>query len=366
MHRTGVAELPLHPGRAPRWLFTRMVALARGIAGVMVEEKGPVELLLRLSDPFWFQSLSCVLGFDWHSSGTTTVTCGALKEALKDGQLGIVATGGKGAASRKTPGEIAGWSRRFDTDGARLEYSSRMAAKVDSAAVQSGHPLYHHAFFFDESGDWSVVQQGLHPERGTARRYHWCSSSVVSFVEEPHSAILGAVQSSTVLDMTARASEQCRKVSVEIANDGPTHLRGMVLEVGPGQSTLHDFGDAGPRFLKMPRDINWDAMRAIYERQPQNYEALLAVPGAGPATVRALALISELLYGEPPSWRDPVRYSFAVGGKDGVPFPVDRRAMDEAAAFLRDGVERARVGDRERMRALQRLGALLPLKESKS
>jgi len=365
MPKTGVANLPLHPGKAPRWLFKRMVQLSKGIIEVISYEYGKDEFLRRISDPFWFQALSCVLGFDWNSSGTTTVTCGALKEAVKQGEYGFSIAGGKGKASRKTLQQIEEIGEHYNFSTSKIEelqYSSRMAAKIDNTAVQDGHNLYHHVFLFSESGLWGVIQQGMNSETNYARRYHWFSEHVDSFVCEPHNAILGDLRQEKVLDMTARQSESAQKISVDIVNDNPRHLRRDWAELTrpQNQTTLDNWilskqKNKPIEYLTMPKAINWVKMREIYDFQPKNYEELLVIKGVGPNTVRALALISDLIYGEKPSWKDPIKYSFTVGGKDGVPFPVDRKAMDEATEIIRMGVKQARIDDKERLHALRRL-----------
>jgi hypothetical protein len=370
MPRTGTAALPLHGGKAPPWLFDRMVGLAGAVSGAIVEEYGTGELLRRISHPYWFQAFSCVLGFDWHSSGTTTVTCGALKEALKKKDIGLSVVGGKGAISRAVPGELAALGERWELGEdivRRLAYSSRMCAKVDTSALQDGHQIYHHAMILDHSGKWAVVQQGMDVSAGYARRYHWLSENVGDFVAEPHEGIAGDVKrkDGEVLDLTAHSAGECRKVSVDLVAEGPRRIRDMVRTgVSAGQSVLEDYG-GGSRHalvtLSMPRGINWEALRRAYEFKPRNYEDFLALGGIGPSTVRALALISEVIFGAPPSWKDPVKFSFAVGGKDGVPFPVDRKAMDESTMILRDAVDRARgIGSRERLAAIERMKRFVP------
>ena len=365
--RTGVANLPLHPGKAPRWLFTRMVKLAEGIVEVFIEEYGQQELLRRLSDPFWFQALGCVLGFDWHSSGVTTVTCGALKEAIDPEKHGLAVAGGKGKVSRKTPEQIQQFSETFNLSTGRLDslkYSSRLAAKVDSALLQDNHQLYHHVFIFDEHGAWSVIQQGLEPESQYARRYHWLEENINNFIDEPHDAILGDTLQERVLDMTAHDSIESRKLSVDLVNDNPDKVRRHFIAARPRfQATLDTWlvGDHGQvPFLTMPRNINWARLRQAYEVQPRDYEELIALPGIGPATVRALALIGELVHGTAPSWRDPVKYSFTVGGKDGVPYPVDRDVMDRVTEIIRQGVGESKVGNNEKLHALKRLRRFVP------
>jgi hypothetical protein len=370
MPKTGVASLPLHPGKAPRWLFKRMVALSKGISEVLVYEYGTDELLRRLSDPFWFQAFSCVLGYDWHSSGTTTVTCGALKEALNPMDLGVALCGGKGNASRNTLTEIETFGEKYNLSTSvvkRFQYCSRMAAKVDNTAIQDGHTLYHHMFLFSENKRWAVIQQGMNNDTGYARRYHWLSEEVDCFVCEPHNTIVGDDRLEHVLDMTAKQSISTQNVSVDLVNDHPSHLQEdwATLTRHEAQRTLDNWVSPGLnkrscQHLAMPRTINWQKMKEIYDVHPANYEELLALKGIGPNTVRALALISDLLYNEKPSWEDPVRFSFAVGGKDGVPYPVNRKAMDESADMIRTGVEEAKIGEKEKIQALRRLKDFLP------
>jgi uncharacterized protein len=370
MPKTGIANLPLHPGKAPRWLFKRMVALSKGITEVIIYEYGTDEFLRRLSDPFWFQAFSCVLGYDWHSSGTTTVTCGALKEALTPENFGITLCGGKGNASRNTLTEIEACSDHYNLSTSlveRFQYCSRMAAKVDNTAIQSGHSLYHHVFIVSENKRWAVIQQGMNSDTSYARRYHWLSEDVKNFVTEPHNAIVGDDRQEHVLDMTAKQSRATQKLSVDLINDNPLHLRQdwAELTLHKNQKTLDDW--FAPHHKKqslpnldMPRTINWQKMKEIYDVHPTNYEELLAMKGVGPNTVRALALISDIIYGKKPSWEDPVRFSFTVGGKDGVPYPVNRPAMDEATAIIRHGVQEAKIGEKERLHAFQRLKDFLP------
>jgi hypothetical protein len=370
MPKTGVANLPLHPGKAPRWLFKRMVALSKEITKVIIYEYGTDEVLRRLSDPFWFQAFSCVLGYDWHSSGTTTVTCGALKEALRQEDLGITLCGGKGKASHNTLVEIEACAQDYRHSSSlidRLQYCSRMAAKVDNTAIQDGHTLYHHVFIVSENKKWAVVQQGMNDATGYARRYHWLSEDVASFICEPHNAIVGDDRGETVLDMTAKQSTAVQRLSVDLVNDHPSHLKHdwAVLSRHQKQKTLDDWQSSlltktTPPSLDMPRSINWQTMKQIYDVHPTNYEELLALKGVGPQTIRALALISDLIYGEAPSWEDPVRFSFTVGGKDGVPYPVNRKAMDESAALLRQSIEQASLGQKEKLQAFQRLRGFLP------
>jgi hypothetical protein len=370
MPKTGVASLPLHLGKAPRWLFKRMVSLSRGITEVILLEYGTDEFLRRLSDPFWFQAFSCVLGYDWHSSGTTTVTCGALKEAINPENMGITFCGGKGKASRNTLSEIESLGENYNLSTSsveRLQYCSRMAAKVDNTAIQDGHTLYHHVFVLSENKKWAVIQQGINNETSYARRYHWLSEDVDSFVREPHNAIVGDDRQNKVLDMTAKQSIKTQHVSLDLVNDNPQHLRRDWADLTrqKNQETLDTWlFPRSPKnplpHLDMPRTINWQKMKDLFDVHPTNYEELLSLKGVGPNTVRALALISELIYGERPSWEDPVRFSFTVGGKDGVPYPVDRPTMDTSTEIIRNGIEHAKIGEKERLQALRRLREFLP------
>ncbi len=373
MQRTGVARLPLHYGKAPRWLVIRMRKLAKEIVTIIVDEYGTDDFLKRISDPFWFQALGCVLGYDWHSSGVTTVVTGVLKQAVVPEDHGIAVCGGKGKVSRQTPLEIGNIGERFGFSSEKiqnLQYASKMSAKVDNTAIQAGYQLYHHAFFLAEDGKWAVIQQGMCPQDRTARRYHWLSDNAKNFVVEPHDAIVGDVKRDIVLDMTAKESESCRKTSVDITKEKPKKMKRMIMSIRPAyQKSLQEWmpktadtiwKEYPIDVLSMPRNINWKALRGVYEFKPHNYEELLGFKGMGPATIRGLALIAELIYGEKPSWKDPVKYSFAYGGKDGVPRPVNRRAMDESIRILKQAIQEAKIGSNERMRSLQRLRRFVP------
>ncbi len=381
--RTGYADLPLHSGRAPRWLFERMAQLAPAIVEAIVVDRGPAAFLERLSDPYWFQAFGCVLGFDWHSSGVTTTVCGALKSGLagREQDVGIWVAGGKGKTSLKTPQELETIGGKLALDGRALAYNSRMSAKVDSAAVQDGFGIYHHSFFLTSAGEWAVVQQGMRELDGAARRYHWLGSRVSDFVCEPHAAVAdaghaasgrlrsdaesparrtnvrrsgraAAAREQTTLNLVAAESAPAREASTAFAREEPGKVsrelaRIISLEL-PGRHWVDIHRDLNPGHVKK-------VLLTTYERSPRNYEQLLASPGVGPAAVRALALISELVYGAPASTRDPARFSFAHGGKDGHPFPVDRATYDHSIAWLREAVTRARIGESERVQALRRL-----------
>ena len=372
MYRTGVANLPLHGGKAPSWLTVRMRKLAKEIANIMIEEYGTDTFIARLSDPYWFQAFGCVLAYDWHSSGVTTVVTGILKTALTPEEHGIAVCGGKGKTSRKTPGDIASVGEKFgfsEETIKTLTYSSKMAAKVDNTAIQAGYQLYHHAFLITRDEKWAVIQQGMSEQDSSARRYHWLSENVTDFVVEPENAIVGDVKRQTALNMVAKTSEGSRKASVDLAKEPTRKLMNLIQSAAkplnqvslqnwmpqtddPWQQTLNS--------LNMPRNINWDTMSRIYEFQPRNYEELLSVKGVGPATVRGLALVAELVYGEKPSWEDPVKFSFAYGGKDGVPYPVDRKAMDESIQILKQSVQEAKIGEKEKLHSLARLRRFVP------
>lgn len=355
--RTGVANLPLHHGKAPRWLFERMVKLAREITIVIVSDFGPDEMLHRLSHPYWFQAFGCVLGFDWHSSGVTTTLCGALKEGVKglEKDLGFFVAGGKGGTSRKTPVELESWGEIIGFNPKPLVYASRMSAKVDNNAVQDGYQLYHHNLFFTSGGNWAVVQQGMNETNRYARRYHWLGEKVADFVNEPHSAILSETRGTT-LNLVASESSPARATITEIATETKpenlmTDLKKLTTLTLPAHHPL-TVADIHPESLSK-------IILSVYERQPENFEQLLGMAGVGAKTLRALSLISELVYGVAPSYQDPARYSFAHGGKDGYPYPVDRENYDNSIEFLAKMVNKARLNIGEKNEAEGRLRKFL-------
>ncbi|MFC1802799.1 DUF763 domain-containing protein [Thermoproteota archaeon] len=357
------AVLPLHGGKAPRWLFSRMVKLSECIVDIIVSEYGQHGLLEKISDPWFFQSLSCILGYDWHSSGTTTVTCGALKVALGRQRMGVTVCGGKGRTSLKTPREIREMAQVFGLSSYKTEgmvYASKMSAKTDNTLIQDHYPLYHHCFFFTEKGEWIVVQQGINEEKANARRYHW-GLDKQRFTQEPTQDILCPTRLPEVLNMTHRDSKDNQKTCVDLVRDNPVKLRKQLVKPAPNnQSRLDRWTGTDGTLLIMPRSINWDAVRAAYEFQPITYEELVSRKGIGPSTVRGLALVAELIYGDRVSWRDPVKFNFAFGGKDGVPYPVDRRSMDEAVEVLKTGINSAELKRGEQMRALKCLRNCIP------
>jgi len=354
--RTGSANLPLHGGRAPAYLFSRMRQLAPEIVQLIVQEHGRDAFLERISDPFWFQAFGCVLGFDWHSSGVTTTVCGALKEGLSQraDELGIYVAGGKGKTSLRTPDELHDIGEHLGIDGAQLAYNSRMAAKVDSAAVQDGFGIYHHTFIVTSDSKWAVVQQGMRENEGVARRYHWLGDRVDDFVCEPHAAVASDVREQLVLNFVAQESTPARASVTELARETPARVDQEIARIITLQLPMRHWVD-------IKRDINPAHLRKVlistYEAAPADFEALLAVRGVGPAALLALALVAEVVHGTPTSMRDPARFSFAHGGKDGHPFPVDRTAYDHSIEWLREATARAKVGDTERTRALKRLAA---------
>ncbi len=347
-----MATLPLHYGKAPRWLFERMRLLSREIIAAIAAEFGPLELLRKLSDPYWFQALGCVLGFDWHSSGLTTTVTGALKEGIKgiEKETGVFIAGGKGAASRKTPSEIESVGDKIDVDPARLVYASKMSAKVDNTALQDGYQLYHHVFVFTAAGSWSVIQQGMRVNDRTARRYHWLGEAVKDFVDEPHSAICSD-RREEVLNMVAHESADAREIATNLSKEKPEavlkELKNIQNLAMPSRHHI-EMADINPKYLNK-------VLLKTYDLRPNNFEQLLSVEGVGPKTIRALSLISELVYGKAPSYKDPVRFSFAHGGKDGHPYPVDRKTYDKTIEVMKKAVESAKIGNKEKIDAVKRL-----------
>ena len=364
MKRVGVAELPLHGGRCPPWLFGRMKRLGGAIVKLIIDEYGRREFLRRMSDPFFFQALGCTLGFDWHSSGLTTTVCGALKEGIRPEEFGVAVCGGKGQVSRRTQSEIQEVADVFSLASERvdsLKYASRMAAKVDNSCVQDGYQLYHHSFILSEDGDWAVVQQGMYGR--AARRYHWLSEGVHGFVEEPHSGIASDRQEQSVLDMTAHKSEETRKTSLDLVRDNPKRLGSLVREPRqlsmdeylPFRSEMRTLVMPGPHNIPRLSESTMVALQRAYELQPESYEELVAIRGIGPKAVRALALVSELIYGAAASWEDPAKYSFAHGGKDGTPYPVDKRTYQKTIEIIENATRAAKVDETERLDAIRRL-----------
>ena len=329
-----------------------MVLLAREMSLAVLEEEDAPGLLRRLSDPVWFQAFGCVLGFDWHSSGLTTTACGALKEGLRPlaRETGVVVAGGKGRTSRRTPEEIERACDRTGQDAGRLTRASRLSAKVDSSAVQDGFQVYHHTFVFSGDGSWAVIQQGMNQDTGMARRYHWLTAP--RFDSDPHAAVAGGTARGTeILNLVAAEGEGNRCASAALAREGPSVV---LTELGAARSV-----SLPRRHEALLSDVHPDrldrVLEAAYGAQPEDFTALLSVPGVGAKGLRALALVAELTYGEPASVRDPVSYAWAHGGKDGTPFPVDRPVYDTTIESLRRAVEHAKAGRSDKVAALKRL-----------
>jgi len=364
-YRSGSADLPLHGGQVPRWLAERMARLGRVIAETIVLEYGRQELLRRLAHPFWFQSFGAVMGMDWHSSGITTSVIGALKRGLGpiERELGVHVCGGRGKHSRKTPGELLVLGERLGLDGDALGRTSRLVAKVDSAAIQDGFDLYLHGFILADDGSWAVVQQGMNTERKQARRYHWLSENVKSFVDEPHAAIDGLPQG-TIVNLTDHRADLSRKAQLELVASGPDRVLSALRK-----PSLFPIPEAVPQVLphlQMPAHHAVTAsdvllrrlhgtLAAAAERGPTDFEELLLTPGLGARTVEALASVAEVVHGAPCRFTDPARYSLAHGGKDGHPFPVPLKVYDNTILVLRRAVEQARLGNDEKLSAIRRL-----------
>ncbi len=353
--RTGIANLPLHPGKCPRWLFPRMVKLAGAITEVIIDEYGTGEMLKRLSNPYWFQGFGCVLGFDWHSSGLTTTTCGALKEALNRNNFAIKAAGGKGKQSTKTQEELSN-SELSSSKIEKLKHASKIAAKVDNSMVQDGYALYHHLFVYDEKGRWSIIQQGMNSINKYARRYHWLSENLTSLIEEPHTAIC-CNKSGKTLNLSSKQSRETRKISLDLVKDnvlGKSSQRTISEFLGFKESVLN----MTPRHWIKDIDLSErdkQVLRKAYELQPESYEELISLKGMGAKKLRALALVSDLVYGTKSSWKDPVKYSFSHGGKDGTPFPVDRKTYDNTINELKNAIDSAKIGNSDKLKAIKRL-----------
>jgi hypothetical protein len=363
MSKKASAVLPLHGGKAPRWLFSRMVDLSECIVDIIVEEFGQKGLLERLSDPWFFQSLSCILGYDWHSSGTTTVTCGALKMAMDRQQIGVTVCGGKGKTSLQTPKEIREMAQIFGLSSYKTEgmvYASKMSAKTDNSLIQDSYKLYHHCFFFTQKGDWIVIQQGINEEKANARRYHW-GLDHRRFTLNPMHEIICPTRLPEALNMTHKESLENQKTCVDLVRENPFKLmKQLVKPVPENQCRLDKWTKTKSSELIMPRSINWDAVRAAYEFQPRTYEELVSRKGIGPGTIRGLALVAEVIYGDHASWIDPVKFNFAFGGKDGVPYPVDRKSMDEAIDILKSGIKSTTLNRTEQMHVIKRLRKCIP------
>jgi hypothetical protein len=352
------ADLPLHYGRVPPWLYQRMNLLGGAIIESIVQEYSRSAVLSRLSDPFWFQAFGCVLGMDWHSSGITTSVMGALKSALNPrfNETGIYICGGKGKHSRQTPTELLSLAEHTGLNGAELVRSSRLTAKVDNSAVQDGFQIYLHNFVVTSEGEWAVVQQGMNDANGMARRYHWHSSELKSYVETPHTSVYGKNQG-PILNLVAAEASPTKTGMLDIIREDPGK---MVPEI--------------QRILMMPRhhdvraeDVNLKRLGSIlalaHENEIKNFESLLLLEGVGPRTLQSLTLVSEIIHGTPVRFSDPARFSFAHGGKDGHPFPVPVKVYDETIDLLRNSVEKARIGETDKQQAIKNLSGIAQMLE---
>lgn len=352
MRHSGSADLPLHYGYVPQWLVERMAKLGLAITETIIADYGQSEVIRRLSDPFWFQSLGAVMGMDWHSSGITTSVMGALKKAINPHakSLGIYICGGKGKLSTGVPNELLGVAEQTGLDAHHLVRCSKLSAKVDNTAVQDGFQLYTHNFIVSNTGDWTVVQQGMQPQTRTARRYHWQSASIQSFVEEPHTAICGANQGE-ILNMTDVQAAPARSAIMQFAQDSPDRtIREFQRLIMPAHHEVH------------AKDVDLKRLGALlwltHEKPPADFEELLLLQGVGPRTLQSLALVSEVIHGTPSRFKDPARFAFAHGGKDGHPFPVPVKVYDETIAILQTAVHKARIGQSDKQEAIKKLTEL--------
>lgn len=349
MKRSGAADLPLHYGYVPKWLAERMAKLGLAITESILTEYGKEEMLRRLSDPFWFQSFGAVMGMDWHSSGITTSVMGALKRAVNphSKELGIYICGGKGKFSKETPAELLKISDRTGLNGKELVRCSKLSAKVDNTAIQDGFQLYTHNFIVSDTGQWTVVQQGMHTGDKTARRYHWHSSNLKSFVEEPHTGICG-VNQGEILNLTDVHADAARKGILSLSVEDPSRtikeFHRMVLP------SHHDVREEDVNLKRLGATL-WLA----HDQQPENFEELLLLKGVGPRTLQSLSLVSEVIHGSASRFKDPARFSFAHGGKDGHPFPVPTRVYDETIGILQNAVQKAKLGHAEKNDVIRKL-----------
>ena len=351
MKRSGVADLPLHGGRVPPWLAERMTRLGTAISESVIYHYGASELLSRLSDPFWFQALGCVMGMDWHSSGITTSVMGALKRGLnpRAHELGIYVCGGRGKHSRKTPDELRAVADRESLNGEELARTSRLTAKIDNNAIADGFQLYLHTFVVNNAGEWTVVQQGMNDSTGLARRYHWHSATVRDFISNPHTAIVGeSILEGSIMNLVDNRAKPAQTALLEIARENPERtLREVPRLTMPAH---HDVRE---------KDVDLKRLGAVlavaYDRQLRDFASLLLLENLGPRTLQSLALIAEVVHGTPTRFADPARFSFAHGGKDGHPFPVPLKTYDESLSVLRRALQQAKVGQTEKIDGFGRL-----------
>ncbi len=351
MQKSGSIDLPLHYGRTPRWLFEKMRKLARCISEVIIIEFGREYFIERISDPFWFQCLGCVLGFDWHSSGLTTTVCGALKEAFSELRgWGIYVCGGKGAVSRRTPIEIENIAQKLSKDPHSLIYASKITAKIDNCALQDGFNLYHHTFIFTDDFKWAVIQQGMSEKGCWARRYHWYSEEIENFVNQPHKGIVSE-KSFITMNMVDDKKDDLRNLVTQLSLRAPhQNMRDLLML----KKTITKLP---PRHRVLLSDINPKHVDKIflktYKEKPSDFISLLYSYGVGPKTIRALALISDLIYGEKVSFRDPARFSFAHGGKDGYPYKISHNEYERTIDILKRAINKAKIDNSDKIKALR-------------
>ena len=349
--KRGTADLPLHYGTVPPWLAERMSLLGGAIAEAIIIEYGRPALLQRLSDPFWFQSLGCVLGMDWHSSGITTSVMNALRKAIncRSEELGVYICGGRGKFSRETPNQLLEVANKTGVNGNELVRHSKLAAKVDNTAVQDGFQLYLHTFIVTKEGDWSVIQQGMNPNERMARRYHWLSSSLRSFMEEPHTSVCGRNQG-LILNLTDKLAAPTKEGIMELTKESPDKLMREVSFILPNHHEVK------------AEDVNLKRLGAAlilaHETNVSDMESLLLLEGVGPRTLQSLTLVSEVIHGTPSRFSDPARFSFAHGGKDGHPFPVPTSVYDETIEVFDKAIRQARLGEKDKSNALKNLSKI--------
>lgn len=363
--RTGHADLPLHVGTVPKWLADRMMQMGTLIVESIIENFGKKEVLVRLSDPLWFQSLGAVMGMDWHSSGITTSVMYALKRGINSRarEFGLCICGGRGKYSRKTPDELQFLADATGLDGTKLINSSKLVAKVDSTAVQDGFQLYMHNFILSSEGDWTVVQQGMNVNTKTARRYHWSSENLRSFIEEPHSGITGESEG-LILNLTDRHAKSTREQILSFTKENPDRMISEIKNIMKHENSIYEINRQ--RTITMPahhdvkaEDVNLKRLGAVlataYEAEPKDFESLLLTQGLGPRTIQSLTLVSEIIYGTPSRFEDPARFSFAHGGKDGHPFPVPLKVYDESIRVLHESIARSKLGYKDKSECIKRL-----------
>ncbi len=349
MKRSGYADLPLHGGRVPAWLATRMTQLGTAIVESVLDHYGHSELLSRLSDPFWFQALGCVMGMDWHSSGITTSVVGALKRGLnpRASELGVYVCGGRGRHSRNTPDELRAIAEQTSLDGDELVRTSRLTAKIDNNAIADGFQIYLHSFILTASGEWAVVQQGMNESSGLARRYHWHSRNVRDFTSQPHTGIVGEHRG-TIMNLVDAEAHPAQEAMLSIAKASPDVTLGEIKKLSMPRH--HDVRAEDVDLKRLG-----SVLAVAYERPLHNFAELLLVENLGPRTLQTLAMVAEVIHGTPSRFSDPARFSFALGGKDGHPFPVPLKTYDESIAVLRRSLDSAKVEGSYKKHGFQRL-----------